>query len=460
MIGHLSDTICALSTAKGKGAIAVIRVSGPHCFKIVDTIFAGAKKIDQMTHASIARGDIVAANKAVIDDVLIAKFANPNSFTGQDIIEICCHGGLYIVQEILSLLLENGVRAAEPGEFTKRAFLNGKMDLLQAESIADVIDAQTRTSLTFAHKQLSGVLSDTLLHVKEKLKMQLALLEVELDFSDEDIEFASRQEIKDNIDSLIKEIAKLIDSFKYGKIAREGVHLALAGKPNVGKSSVLNRLLQEERAIVSEIPGTTRDIIEEALDIQGLLFKISDTAGLRITESLIESKGIEKTKETLKKADLILFIMDASEALDHLDVDALNMLELYESANVFLVLNKIDIRGNKINAEFVQKFPYASLISAKTGQGFESFKTKLVDINLHGMDTDSSAVLTRVRHRDALQRCKEHIVHAQNSIEQNLSAEFIALDIRAALDALGEITGEVTTDDILNDIFSKFCIGK
>ncbi len=460
MIGYLSDTICALSTAKGKAAIAIIRISGPDCFKIIEKIFVSKKNIMDITHASIVHGHIVyPSTNELLDDVLISKFIAPNSFTGENIIEINCHGGVYVVQEILNLVLEQGARLAEPGEFTKRAFLNGKIDLLQAESVADVIDAQTKLCLKYAQQQLSGILSEQLSVLRQKLIKQMSLLEIELDFSDEDIEFVNREDLVHNIDTLVNEIDKLLRSFTFGKIIREGVHLALVGKPNVGKSSIMNRLLEEERAIVSELPGTTRDVIEESLDIDGLLFKMSDTAGIRISEDVVESKGVERTMKTSAKADQILFIVDGSEEPDDLDYQAFKVIKESGVDNQILLINKIDINGNKVNPRFVQQFPISCPISAVTGEGFDDFKRILVKSNLE-QKLENEIVFTKVRHRDALRRCKEFVTHARGSILSNMSQEFVSMDMRAALDALGEITGEVTTDDVLNEIFSSFCIGK
>lgn len=461
MIGSVTDTICAVSTPKGKGAIAIIRISGPSCFEICEKIFQSKKSFADVDHASIVHGDIVQpVTQEIIDDVLVSKFCQPNSFTGENVVEINCHGGVYVVQEIMNLVLESGARLAEPGEFTKRAFLNGKMDLLQAESVADVIDAQTKLSLKYAQQQLSGVLSEKLSQLRKNLIKQLGLLEVELDFSEEDIEFVSRNELAQNLNDLDTEIETLLKSFKFGKIVREGVHLVLVGKPNVGKSSVMNRLLEEERAIVSEIPGTTRDVIEESLDIDGLLFKMSDTAGVRLTKDTIESKGVDRTKKTLEQADQVLFIVDAGEPLDQLDYEAFEIIQKANVDNVLLLINKIDKNGNKVDISFVEQFPLYCKISALTGEGFDDFKKVLVTSNLDNVNMESEVVFNKVRHRDALRRCDEFVEHARDSIVNQLSPEFIAMDMRAALDALGEVTGEVTTDDVLNDIFSSFCIGK
>ncbi|MBN1560083.1 tRNA uridine-5-carboxymethylaminomethyl(34) synthesis GTPase MnmE [candidate division KSB1 bacterium] len=460
MIAYQSDTICALSTARGKSAIAIVRLSGAESIRIIDALFKSpARTIKDAPHASLTYGTMRnEQNGRMIDDVLVAKFSRPHSYTGEDLIEINCHGSDYIVQEIIAELLSCGARLAAPGEFTRRAFLNGKMDLLQAESVGDVIDAQTQHSLHSARRQLSGVLSDRLDHLREQLKQQLALLEIELDFS-EDIELADRELLPDHVSALQRQVDQLIDSFRFGKIIREGLHLALIGKPNVGKSSILNRLLQEERAIVSEIPGTTRDVIQESLDIDGFLFKISDTAGIGVAKDIIESSGVARAMETLKNADQILFVVDESTPLDELDLKTFSLIN-GRLESTLLLLNKNDLAANAIDRKFVGQFKHVCSISAKTGDGFAELKKKLVDSNVGSETPELTVHINKVRHLEALRRSRYFLALAADSIEKRLSAEFIAFDVRAALDALGEITGDVTTEEILNDIFSSFCIGK
>ena len=460
MNNFLDDTIAALATAPGKGAIAIVRMSGSKSIEILSCVFAGPKKLDELASGRLMLGRIIFSNNTnVVDKVLVSIYRNPHSFTGENVVEISCHGGTLVVKEILGLLLENGARMANPGEFTQRAFLNGKMDLLQAESVADVIDSQTRYSLMQSQNQLSGKLSERLMHFKARMTKQLALLEIELDFSEDDIEFASRDELIGNIDELLSEIDTLLDTFVYGKVLREGVHLALVGRPNVGKSSILNRLIEEDRAIVSDIPGTTRDVIEEAFDIDGLLFKISDTAGLRITKDEVEKQGVTRTKDVLSKADLILFIVEAGEDFTREDIEASKIInDAAEGALVFLLINKTDLHPNQIKVKSDQIFRERIELSAKTGAGFLTLKQKISkqflseDINF--------AFINKARHQDALRRTKKSLVHAKDSLNNDLSSEYISLDVRSAIDALGEITGEVTTENILNEIFSSFCIGK
>ncbi len=460
-MNSINDTIAAIATPPGKGAIAVLRISGKKSVEITQAIFTSKLNLQHVQPGRVVYGKITnnSSQRELIDTVLVTPFRAPHSYTGEDVVEISCHGSPYITFEILHLLLQNGARAAEPGEFTKRAFINGKLDLLQAESVADIINAQTRASRKQSQAQLSGVLSEKILSLKEQLKKQLVLLEIELDFSDEDIEFADRIKVGEHIEQLVQEISKLLHSFEYGKVLREGVHIVLAGKPNVGKSSVLNRLLQEDRAIVSETPGTTRDVIEESLDINGILFKVSDTAGLRLTRDEIESQGVNRTKRMLKNADIILFIIDSSKPINQEDEEALQMIRSISQEKYILVKNKIDLPSAKITNEFELQFDTTCAISAKTGEGFDRLENTLT--SMMGLyDIESNIVINKARHRDALFRTQDFLNHAQSSLQKNLSPEYISLDIRAALNALAELAGEVTTDDILNDIFSSFCVGK
>ena len=458
----LKDTITAVATAPGKSAVAVIRLSGQESLNIADKLFAGRKKLTLLPAGRMTLGHVVQPkSKQIIDKALFVVFRKPYSFTGENMIEISCHGGPLIVQTILSLLLENGARLAEPGEFTKRAFLNGKMDLLQAESVADIIDARTNYSLLQSQNQLSGLLSERLIHFKEKLKRQLALLEIELDFAEEDIEFASRDELIANADDLLAEVEKLIDSYSLGKVLRDGVNIALIGRPNVGKSSILNRLLDEDRAIVSDAPGTTRDVIEEALDINGVLYKVSDSAGLRFTDDVIEQMGVTRSMDISAKADIILFIVESGASFTKADYDAFSMIKSSaENKIVFLMINKIDLACPNMAISEESYFKEICKISAKTGEGFPEFKKKLSrQFIANGIEADY-AFINKLRHKEALIRTRKALQHAKESIRRNLSSEYISLDVRSALDALGEVSGEVTTEDILNDIFSSFCIGK
>jgi tRNA modification GTPase len=446
------DTIVALATPNGVGAISVIRVSGPNAIDSVDNVFAGKKKLIDCVSHTIHYGKILDSGGEAIDDVLISVFSNGQSFTGEDSIEISTHGSPYISQKIISILLQQNVRLAEPGEFTKRAFLNGKLDLAQAEAVADVINSRTEVSLRGARNQLDGLLSKKIDSLRDKLINTSSLIELELDFAEEDIHFLSLQEIIKNVDEIIDEVEKLLLTFSFGKVVRDGVNVALVGPPNAGKSSLLNYFLKESRAIVSEFPGTTRDIIREDLFIDGILFRLFDTAGIRFTEDEIEKEGVSRSRNVLREADVVLFLNDATVGFsDHLfaEIKELNLPE-----RVLIVANKVDVVKPESKI-------YDVLISAKTGEGIPNLFEKLKAIALGSSNyTEKTAVVSNVRHYSSLMKSKENLESAKESIRNCLSGEFISVDLRNAENALGEIIGKITSDDILNNIFSKFCIGK
>lgn len=445
------DTIVALATPGGAGAISVIRVSGPNSFAATDDIFRGKAKIAEAQSHTIHYGKIF-WNDDVIDDVLVSVFRAPNSYTGEDSVEISTHGSQLIVQKIIQALIGGDVRLADAGEFTKRAFLNGKMDLAQAEAVVDVINSRTEASLRGARNQLDGVLSAKVDDLREMLVNTSSLIELELDFAEEDIEFMSLEQIKKSISTIIDEIDKLLATYSFGKVIREGVNVALVGKPNVGKSSLLNYILKESRAIVSEIPGTTRDVIREDVAIDGILYRLYDTAGIRLTRDDIEKEGVLRSREAVKNADVVVFINDIVEGFA---VDIYNqLLDLTSDERILKVANKIDINHDKgINADV--------WVSALTGEGIETLFAKMKEAAI-GTETytEKTAVVSNLRHFDALKKAKEHLENAQKSIEDRMSGEFLAVDLRNAESSLGEIIGKVTTDDILNNIFAKFCIGK
>ncbi|MDH7604184.1 MAG: tRNA uridine-5-carboxymethylaminomethyl(34) synthesis GTPase MnmE [Melioribacter sp.] len=452
ILSQNEDTIVALATPPGIGAISVIRVSGPETFIKVDKVFQGKKKIaDSPTH-TIHYGKIIDLNNEIIDDVLISVFRAPNSYTGEDSVEISTHGSQLIVEKIISLLVEQNIRLAEPGEFTKRAFLNGKLDLAQAEAVADVINSRTEASLRGARNQLDGILSKKVDSLREKLINTSSLIELELDFAEEDIELLPVDEILKNINEIESEIENLLSTFSFGRVIRDGVNVALVGKPNVGKSSLLNYLLKEARAIVSEIPGTTRDVIREELTIDGILFRLHDTAGIRMTEDIIEKEGVLRSRNVVKEADIVLFLNDIETGFDEGLFQ--EILSLNKEDKILKVVNKIDLK--KINDN-----RYDVGISAKTGEGiedlFQKLKEKAIGTNIY---TEKTAIVSNIRHYNALKKAKEHLINAKISISEKLTGEFIAVDLRNAENSLSEIIGKVTTDDILNNIFSKFCIGK
>lgn len=446
------DTITALATPAGVGAISIIRVSGSNSFDAVDKIFSGSTKLSKADSHTIHYGKIISSNNEVIDDVLAFVYKNPNSYTGEDSIELSTHGGSLVTQKVIELLLERGVRLAEPGEFTKRAFLNGKLDLAQAEAVADIIASRTEASLRGARNQLDGILSSKVDSLREMLIHTSSLIELELDFAEEDLELMPMEKIQRDINKIVEEIDNLLKTYSFGKVLRDGVNVALVGKPNVGKSSVLNYLLKESRAIVSEIPGTTRDVIREEVSIEGILFRLYDTAGIRLTDDTIEKEGVHRSRQAVSESDLVLFINDIQSGFA---IDLYNqLLELTKEERIIKVLNKIDLEHEgHFNADVE--------ISALTGEGMsillDEMREKAIGSESY---TEKTAIVSNIRHVDALKKAKESLIKAGDSISQKLSGEFIAVDLRNAESSLGEIIGKVTTDDILNNIFSKFCIGK
>ena len=446
------DTIAALATPPGVGAISVIRVSGPESVTAVDKIFSFSSKLSDCQSHTIHYGRIITESGEVVDDVLVSLFKSPNSYTGEDSVEISTHGSPFITQRVIELLLGCGVRPAEPGEFTRRAFINGKIDLAQAEAVVDIINSSTEASLRGARNQMDGILSAKVDSLRDMLINISSYLELELDFAEEELEFVNLDEAKRKILAIISDIENLLDTYTFGKVLRDGVNVAIVGKPNVGKSSLLNYILKEGRAIVSDIPGTTRDVIREDVSIDGVLFKLFDTAGLRTTEDAVEKEGVIRSKEAVRNADLVIFINDVEEGFST-DVYK-EILELKKSERVILVLNKIDV-GDDARAKYDVK------ISAKTGKGIDSLFLELKDKSIASFNySEKSAVVSNLRHKKALENAKESLLKGIDSIKDGMSQEFVALDLRNAEDALGEIIGKVTTDDILNNIFKNFCIGK
>jgi len=452
MSNHFTeDTIVAIATPPGVGAISIIRVSGSNSITAADLFFNGKTKLSESKSHAIHYGKIM-DNGEIVDDVLISVFCKPNSYTGEDAVEISTHGSPLITKKIIELLIANGVRAAEPGEFTKRAFLNNRIDLTQAEAVADVISARTDASLRGARGQLDGMLSAKVSELREKLISISSYIELELDFSEEDIELIKKDELIKNIDEIILEIEKLLSTYSFGKVIRDGINVTLVGRPNVGKSSILNYLLKESRAIVSEIPGTTRDIIREEVSIDGILFKLYDTAGMRLSDDQVEKEGVSRSIEAVKNSDLVLLIGDTEIGFSDELYQEVN--DLNEGAGVIKVLNKIDLDPvNKINADYK--------ISAMTGEGIDLLMAGMVEASLGSSNySEKDAIVSNIRHYNCLKKANKNLIKAKETTTSNLTGEFIAADLRAAESDLGEIIGLVTPDDILNNIFSNFCIGK
>lgn len=447
------ETIIALATPAGVGAISVIRISGPNSFIAVDSIFNGKVKIENSASHTLHYGDIEDQEGEHIDDVLVSVFRAPNSYTGEDSVEISTHGNPLITQKIIELLISNSdVRLAEAGEFTKRAFLNNRLDLAKAEAVADIISSRTEASFRGARNQLDGLLSKKVNELRMQLINSSSLIELELDFVEEDIEFVNQDELLKRIDSIIIEIDTLLESYEFGRVIRDGVNVAIVGRPNVGKSSLLNYILKESRAIVSEIPGTTRDVIREEVSIEGILFRLFDTAGIRVSDDSIEKEGILRSQETVRNADVIIFLEDIQQS-ESKDL-YMELLNFTSPDKIIKVLNKIDLMKDFSRVTDVK-------ISAKTGEGIETLFKKLKEKTIGNESyTEKTAIVTNVRHHNCLKKSRENLINSRESTLKRMSGEFISVDLRNAEMNLAEIIGEVTSDDILNNIFMKFCIGK
>jgi tRNA modification GTPase len=462
MIYSADDTIMALATPSGAGAIAVIRMSGKDAFKIADKVFRakGKKTISEADSHTIIFGDILDGDE-LVDEVLVSVFRNPKSFTGENSVEISCHGSTFIQKRILSLLSKNGCRMAKPGEYTMRAFLNRKMDLSQAEAVADLIASSSEAAHKVAMHQMRGGFSSELKALREELIHFASLIELELDFAEEDVEFADRSQMIELINRIIATIDRLIGSFELGNVIKEGVQVAIIGEPNAGKSTLLNALLNEERAIVSDIAGTTRDTVEDELVIEGIRYRFVDTAGIRQTTDTIESLGIERTMQKVEQADVVMFLFDASSyTLAQLaaEIDELKSRKADLEDRLILVANKTDKTTDSVESKFPDLGTVS--ISAKEKTGIDELKTKLTDfVNLSALKEDQT-IVTNTRHIEALNGARKSLQEVLTGFDNQMSGDLVAIDIRRSLFYLGEITGEITTDDLLGNIFSKFCIGK
>lgn len=459
------DTICAISTAPGVGGIAVIRVSGSDALANVGKIWKGKDLAAQKSHTAHF-GRILDNSGAVLDEVVATLFLGPNSFTGEDTVEIACHGSIWIQQQIVNRLVESGCRMATGGEFTQRAFLNGKMDLSQAEAIADVIASSSRATHRIAMNQMRGSFSKELAELREKLLEFVSLMELELDFSEEEVEFADRSKLvalAEHIDSVI---TRLADSFSVGNAIKNGIPVAIVGETNVGKSTLLNALLHEDRALVSDIHGTTRDVIEDTITIAGTLFRFIDTAGIRHTDDVIENMGIERTFKKLDEASVALCVIDPTTAIDSIREMLDRVTSGEKEQQIIAVINKIDKVDesvvNDIKTLIEKDYPAVTpvTISAKKGIGIDALQKCLINA-AHLPENDSNEVIvTNARHYEALTHASEAIRRALNGLNDGISGDFVSQDIRECMHYLGEITGEITPSDILGSIFSKFCVGK
>ncbi|KAB5491540.1 MULTISPECIES: tRNA uridine-5-carboxymethylaminomethyl(34) synthesis GTPase MnmE [Flagellimonas] len=453
-----ADNIVALATPSGTGAIAIIRVSGPDAIALVDIIFQsikGKKLKDQKTH-TIHLGHIVDGKK-VLDEALVSIFKGPHSYTGENVVEISCHGSPFIQQQIIQLLLRNGCRTASAGEFTLRAFLNGKMDLSQAEAVADLIASDSEAAHDIAMQQMRGGFSNEIHQLRQELLNFASLIELELDFSQEDVEFADRTQFNELLTKISEVLKKLIDSFALGNVIKNGIPVAIVGQPNVGKSTLLNVLLNEERAIVSEIAGTTRDTVEDHISIKGINFRFIDTAGIRETQDVVEKIGIERTFDKIEKARLIIYLFD------RLDFDRKELEQIqnrYPNKQLLPICNKVDLLDEEQIQLLKTQIPNVLFLSAKHKIGIEELEKKLLDLVDSGALSGDSTIITNSRHYDALLKALEEIQKVKEGMDMDVSSDLLSIDIRQALFHLGEITGSVTTDDLLGNIFSNFCIGK
>jgi len=458
------DTIVALATPSGAGAIAVLRVSGKEAISISSRLFksvSGKRLEEQKTH-TIHLGHMIDGER-VLDEVLVSIFKNPHSYTGEDVVEISCHGSPYIQQEILQLLLRHGCRMANPGEFTLRAFLNGKLDLSQAEAVADLIASDNEASHQVAMQQMRGGFSSEIAKLREELLNFASLIELELDFAEEDVEFADRTQFKELIERITFVLKRLIDSFAVGNVIKNGIPVAIVGEPNVGKSTLLNALLNEERAIVSEIAGTTRDTIEDEISIGGIGFRFIDTAGIRDTQDVVESIGIKKTFEKIEQSQVVIYLFDAQNSITDLEsvrIEIAKIRNKYPQKPLLVIANKIDTLTDTQLAEINTTIAEVLLLSAKTGFGVEQLTQSLLNLINTGALRNNETIVTNSRHYDALLKAFEEIQKVKEGLETGLSGDLLAIDIRQALYHFGEITGQVTNDELLGNIFANFCIGK
>ena len=453
----LQDTIVALATPHGRGAIAVIRISGDKAIKLTEGHLGEPGILQMVAPRRALLSHFYDERRQLLDQVMVTKFLAPASYTGEEVVEISCHGSPYIAEQIVYSLIQDGCRPAQPGEFTQRAFLNGKIDLIQAEAVADLISSATAKTLGQALNQLQGNLSHKLATIRQRLLDVQSLLVLELDFQEGE-EFVDRQIFKQDLTPIQDELTALIDSYRFGRVLREGLHIAIVGKTNVGKSSLLNLLLKTDRAIVSEIPGTTRDSLEESLNIRGYLFKISDTAGLRATHDTVEKLGMNRTSVVMSEADLLLVMVDASKPLD--EEDAKIIADCQKMAKeMVLVCNKKDLNSFSIT-DLSPRFPSLLSISCKTGEGLAALEDYLVATGVNRHPQLQEIFIDKARHWQSLVQARNALQRATVSLQEGLSSEFISLDLGACLDALGEITGQITSQDVLNNIFAKFCVGK
>jgi len=462
-----TDTIIALATPAGMGAIAVIRLSGKEAITIANKFFQSKFKTKDLTKEkshTLHFGNLVNGNK-ILDEVLVSIFKAPHSYTGENIVEISCHGSVYIQQEIIQLFLKNGVRMANPGEYTLRAFLNGKLDLSQAEAVADLIASNSEASHQVAMQQMRGGFSSEIKNLRQELLNFASLIELELDFSEEDVEFADRSQFNQLINKIETVLKRLIDSFSVGNVLKNGIPIAIVGEPNVGKSTLLNALLNEEKAIVSHIAGTTRDVVEDEIIIDGILYRFIDTAGIRETHDFIESIGIKKTFEKIAQSQLTIYLIDAAsinneKEFESIKKEIIKIKNKFPQKKLLVIANKIDLLNESEIKLLSSKIKDVILLSAKKKTGLKELISHLTNMVNLGSLSNNETIVTNSRHFEALSLALKDITEVQRGLQGKLSGDLLAIDIRQALYHLGEITGEITNEDLLGNIFANFCIGK
>lgn len=458
---YSQDTIAAISTPQGNGGIGIIRISGEKAFKIAAEIFVGRKSFDEIKTHTINYGKIVDPESGeILDEVLLSKMKKPNTFTREDVVEINCHGGTVVLKNILELILKKGARLAEPGEFTKRAFLNGRLDLSQAEAVIDLINAKTSESSKAAMNQLEGKLSVKLKEARSKLIEVLAHIEVTVDYPEHDIEEITGEKVYSEIKAVREKLTNIIEGFEKGRIIREGINAVIVGRPNVGKSSLLNELTGKNRAIVTDIPGTTRDIIEDYINLKGVPVRIIDTAGIRETEDLVEKIGVEKTHKELEAADLIIMMIDAYKGIEKEDIE---ILDRVKDKKVIVILNKIDIANEDKLVDIESRIENKKVIrmSLKEGIGTDELADAVVELFVKGeVSLNNEVLITNVRHKNLIDKAIESIDYAINAYKSGMPLDMITIDIVNSAQFLGEITGESVSEDVMNEIFSRFCLGK
>lgn len=455
------DTIAAVATGIGESGISIIRVSGSKALEIVDSIFRGknGRSLLDIKTYSMRYGHIISKEtNETIDEVIVSYMKGPRSYTAEDTVEINCHGGIVATNRVLEEVVRAGARIAEPGEFTKRAFLNGRIDLSQAEGVMDIIRAKTDLSMKSALAQSEGRISREIFAMRERLLNIIAHIEATVDFPEDDLEEVTAQKVKEDLRELIMDIDKLASSANEGKIIRDGIDVVIVGKPNVGKSSLLNALLMENRAIVTDVPGTTRDVIEEYLNIDGIPLKVVDTAGIRETEDIVERIGVEKSKKKINEADLIILMLDVSRELDNEDKE---IIQYMKDKRYLLLLNKTDLE-KKLNIEEIDGLnkDYILEVSALKGKGIDKLKDAIKSMFFKGEISANDIIITNLRHKEALIRAKEKCQESLRTLEEGFAIDLASIDAREAWTSLGEITGETIEEDLLNKIFSEFCIGK